>query len=103
MKNYSYNSACLALSSLLLSACVSPPEKLETSLGKSVRQAVVQQSVHAAGTRPEQGAIVMDGVVAVHGIERYHQSYARPQPPAAVLNILPGAVSGAATMPALPR
>ena len=103
MKNFFFSSGCIALSSLLLSACTSPPEQLETSLGQSVRQAVVQQSVHAAGNRSEQSGVVMDGVAAVHGIERYHQSYARPQPPAAVLNILPGAVSGAATLPALPR
>ena len=90
-----------ALLAVLLAACTNTPTAHEQSLGESVRQAQALQSVQPPGLHPERGDIVTDGTAAAHGMERYHQSFARPPAPLTVLNIQAG--GGSPAMPALPR
>ncbi len=98
-----FRMAWLALPSLIFSACaLNHPTAHEQALGQSVRQARVQQSVHPAGTPSERGPLNTDGVVAAYGVDRYHQSFARPQAPMSVLNILASPGAGAAAMPSGP-
>lgn len=82
-----------------LSACIHQPTALEQSLGDSVRQAVAHQAVRPADAVSERGPLLTDGVIASHGIDRYHQSYARPPAPVSVLNIQTGAAAAPAPMP----
>ncbi len=74
-----------------LAGCSSTPTALEQSLGQSVRLAVQQQSLPAPAARAAQQT---DGVIAVHGVERYQQSYQRPPAPVNVLNLQAGTASG---------
>lgn len=87
---------------LLLAACAGEPTAHEQALGESLRQAQQRQlALPALGAGGERGAIVSDGVIAAHGLDRYHQSWLRPPAPVSVLNIQ---ASGAASAPpVLPR
>jgi len=91
--------ACIALATAL-SGCASEPTALEQSLGESVRQARQQQAVQPSGPALQRPPAGSDGVIAVHGIERYHQSYVQPPAPVSVLNIQTG---GSTPAPAMPR
>ena len=85
---------------LALTGCSSAPTALESSLGASVRLAVERQKVPAPG---ERGPQLTDGVIAVHGVDRYQQSYERPPAPVSVLNLLAGSGSASATPSGMPR
>ena len=93
-----FGTATLLLASL--AGCASEPTALEQSLGDSVRQAVQQQSVPSTQLRGPQ---LTDGVIAVHGVDRYEQSYLRPPAPVNVLNILTGPANASAVTPNMPR
>ncbi len=90
---------CILLAAAL-SGCASEPTALEQSLGDSVRQAWMQQSVQTPDSVTHRQPFTTDGVIAVQGIDRYHQSYVKPAAPVSVLNIQTG---GAAAAPAMPR
>ena len=95
--------AVLSTATLMLAAlagCASGPTALEQSLGDSVRQAVQQQSVPPTQLRGPQ---LTDGVIAVHGLDRYEQSYLRPPAPVNVLNILAGSANAPVAAPNMPR
>lgn len=92
-----------SLLSALLGACSYSPTVHEQALGNSVRQAQTLQAVQPADRAPARGDIVTDGIAAAHGVDRYHQSFARPPAPLTVLNIQAGGGGGAQAMPAMPR
>ena len=92
---------CCALLMAALAGCAHEPSDLERAMGESVRQARAQQALQPS---PGQGAgtpIVTDGVIAVHGVDRYHQTWVRPPAPMTVLNIQAGgaAPGGQAALP----
>lgn len=91
-------SACMLLT-VILTGCANEPTALERSFGESVQQAAAQQTLNPPGTQAQRGPIATDGVTAVHGIERYEQSYARPPAPVSVFNIQ----AGGSAPPAMPR
>lgn len=91
-------SATLVLTAL--AGCASEPTALEQSLGDSVRQAVQLQTVPSTRLHGPQ---LTDGVIAVHGVDRYEQSYLRPPAPVNVLNILAGSGNAPAATPNMPR
>lgn len=72
---------------LALAGCASESISLDRHLGESLRQAQDQQAVYPPGTWPASRPQSTDGVASVHAIERYQQSYAKPQPPVNVMNI----------------
>lgn len=93
--------ALAALGMLLaLGGCTSTPTALEQSLGASVRLAVDQQKVPPPSARGPQRT---DGVIAVHGVDRYQQSYERPPAPVNVLNLLGGSGSASASPSGMSR
>ncbi len=101
--SYALQRALFSATTLMLAAlagCASEPTALEQSLGDSVRQAVQQQSVPSTRLRSPQ---LTDGVIAVHGVDRYEQSYLRPPAPVNVLNILAGSANAPAAAPNMPR
>ena len=90
-----------ALLMAALAGCAHEPSDLERAMGESVRQARAQQALPPS---PGQGAgtpVVTDGVIAVHGMDRYHQTWIRPPAPMTVLNIQAGgaAPGGQAALP----
>lgn len=97
MNHFFRCTAGLTLTGALLSGCTHPPTASELSLGKSVREALRLQAVNPQAARPAHAVPSTDGVVAAHGVDRYHQSHARPQPAQNVLNILASPASNAAT------
>ena len=86
-----------------LCGCTHTPSAHEQSLGQSVRQALAQQSLYPAGSPFARGPLSLDGVVAAHGVDRYEQSFARPQAPMNVLNILTGPTTGSTATTGVPR
>ena len=93
---------CCALLLATLAGCAHEPSDLERAMGESVRQARAQQAL-PPGTAQDAGApIVTDGVIAVHGVDRYHQSWVRPPAPMTVLNIQAGGAAPGG-QPAMPR
>jgi hypothetical protein len=91
---------CVVLLGTLMAGCTVTPTAHEKSFGESVRQAQTLQSAQPPGSSAERGDIVTNGIAAAHGIDRYHQSFARPPTPSTpltVLNIQTG--SGAQAMP----
>ncbi len=86
-----------------LAGCAHEPSPLERALGDTVRQAQAQQAIPAAAdVLSKRAPIVTDGVIAVHGVDRYHQSWIRPPAPTTVLNIQAGGVQQAG-QPNMPR
>lgn len=83
-----------------LAGCAQP-SALENALGESVRQARASQSVAAPASRPDGQSFSTDGVIAVHGMTRYQQSWINPPAPVNVLNIQAGGAAAPAptTMP----
>ena len=92
--------ACVLLVGLL-SGCAHEPSPLERGLGEAVRDAQMRQVIPRPPTFPADRPIITDGEIAVHGIDRYHQSWVRPPAPISVLNIQSGGAS--ATSAAMPR
>ena len=84
-----------------LSACAHEPSELERALGDSVRQARTQQAIAPAEGLAGRKPIVTDGVIAVHGVDRYQQTWIRPPAPMTVLNIQAGGApqGGQANLP----
>ena len=71
-------------------------------MGESVRQAREQQALPPSTGQGAGTPVVTDGVIAVHGMDRYHQTWIRPPAPMTVLNIqAAGAAPGGQA--ALPR
>ncbi len=98
MKHTIYGLTCLAVTSTILSACtIGSPSAHEQAMGDSVRQARTLQSVPPDKARSDDKTVTTDGIVAAYGIDRYHQSFARPLPPMNVLNILTGPATGNAS------
>jgi hypothetical protein len=83
---------------LLLGGCAHDTVSLDRHLGDSLRQAQSLQTVYPPGhwSAPRPGS---DGVVAVHAIDRYEQSYAKPLPPVNVMNIGLGTPQQAGAVP----
>ena len=82
--------ACCALLLATLAGCAHEPSDLESAMGESVRQARMQQAVAPADGVFGRTPVGADGVIAVHGIDRYHQTWIRPPAPLTVLNIQAG-------------
>lgn len=85
----------------VLSGCAQP-SALERALGDTVREASARQTVATPPSPAPGQAFATDGVIAVHGVDRYQRSWVSPPAPVNVLNIQAGgAVAPAAT--AMPR
>ena len=94
----------VSVSSLMLGAAMSgcaQPSALENALGETVREAQALQALPTP--RPEGRSVTTDGVIAVHGVARYQQSWVNPPAPVNVLNIqaggAAGSTQGSATLP----
>lgn len=85
----------------LLGGCAHEPSPQERMLGEAVRDAQMRQVIPRLPALPADRPIITDGEIAVHGIDRYHQSWVRPPAPISVLNIQSGGASAATA--AMPR
>ena len=103
MKNTHRISLTLPLLMGMLAGCAGQAGIGPQTLGQSVRNAQALQAVHPQGEHADGRTPLMDGVSAAHGVDRYQQSFARPQPPMNVLNILTGPGGGNMNLLSQPR
>lgn len=88
----------LCLAALATLAACAQPYGRDGALGETVREAQVMQTVPPSPGRTDHSALTTDGVIAVHGVTRYQQSWISPSSPMQGLNAQPGA--GTSTAPA---
>ena len=91
-----------ALIVMVLTGCAHEPTPLEQALGDTVREARAQQAIAATDARAAGVPHITDGVIAVHGVDRFQKSWISPPPPMTVLNIQAGGGTPS-VQPAMPR
>jgi hypothetical protein len=77
-----------------LSGCASNPYGVQPVLGKSVRDAMAQQTLNPEAARQRATPSGTDGMILKSAIDRYQTSYEVPPPPVNVMNIGLGSSSG---------
>ena len=87
---WSGHMSCCAVIGLLLTGCAHQPSAQERSLGEAVRQALSQQSAAPAKGPASIAPATTEGVIAVHGMDRYHRSWIQPPQPVNALNLQSG-------------
>jgi hypothetical protein len=90
ISNFSYpycKTLSVLFTSLCLSGCASDPYRLEPALGKTVRDAMAQQTLNPEAARQRGMQSGADGVILKSAIDRYQTSYEVPPPPVNVMNI----------------
>ena len=89
---------CLALfltvTSFTLSGCATDPYVVEPALGKTIRDAMAQQTLNPEAVRQSAVQTGTDGVIWKSAIDRYQKSFEVPPPPVNVMNIGLGNSSG---------
>jgi hypothetical protein len=92
---FKQSKAFLAMFTILcFSGCATDPYGVQPALGKSVRDAMAQQTLNPDSARQRYDPSGTDGVILKSAIDRYQTSYEVPPPPVNVMNIGLGSSSG---------